>query len=196
MRAEERVADRASGWLFVARRLASLIYPRLLRRRLVVAARRVSACGSSKHHPHEHKSLTSSPRKYGTSLALKSTRPLSGRPNRVVDCIQVAALAAAVKIGNRPPLERVFIPFLDHLPTAKHPVRCHQNRVLREKRRRCGSVVLVVCLVQLLTKLSELSKCLDIPEEITLLDYSSICCILLLGEGRQPKADCQSYKDK
>ena len=62
-------------------------------------------------------------RKSGTSLALKSTRPLSGPPNRVVDCIQVAARAAGVKADNRRTLERVCIPFLYGLPTARHPVR-------------------------------------------------------------------------
>jgi hypothetical protein len=90
-----------------------------------------------------------------TSLTLKSTRPLSGRPNRVVDCIQVAALAAAVKVANRRPLERIYIPFLDVLPTAKHPVRSHQDRILRENRSHCGSVVFVVRLVELLTKVTE-----------------------------------------
>src|SRR4029077_20339027 len=121
--------------------------------------------------------------------------PLSGRPNRVVDCIQVIALAAAVKINNRPPLERVCIPFLYVLPTAKHPVGYHQKPVMREKRGHCGGVVLVVCLVQLLTKLTEDLECIGNPEKIA-LDYSRLGCVLLLGEGRQSKADCQPYKGK
>jgi hypothetical protein len=56
------------------------------------------------------------------------------------------------------------VSFFDVLPTAKHPVR--------EKSGHCGVVVLVVCLVQLLMKLTELTKCLRNPEEIMLLDYS------------------------
>ena len=35
----------------------------------------------------------------------------------------------------------------------------------------CGGVVLVLCLLQLVKKLIELSKCVGNPEEITLLDY-------------------------
>jgi hypothetical protein len=111
-------------------------------------------------------------RKYGTGLPLKSTRPLSGTPNRVVDCIQVIPVEAGVKADNRRPLEFVCIPFLDVLPTAKHPVRFHQKCVLREKCGDCGGVVLVVCLVQRLMKLTEIIKCLGNPEKVTLLDYS------------------------
>jgi hypothetical protein len=73
------------------------------------------------------------------------------------------ALAATVKINNRRPLERVLIPFLDVPPTAKHPVRGHQNRVLREKRCQGDGIVLVNCRVKPQTKLTELTKCLGIP---------------------------------
>jgi hypothetical protein len=71
----------------------------------------------------------------------------------------VIALVAADKVGNRRPLERVCIPFLYLLPTGKHPVRCHQNRIFREKR-------------------TELSNCLGNPEEVTLLEYSWTGCVL------------------
>src|SRR5271165_6761382 len=100
----------------------------------------------------------------------------------------------ATKGGNRPLLECVCIPFLDGLPTIKHPIRCHQNRVLREKRGHCGGVVLVECLVRLHTERTELSKCFGIPEEIALLNYSWIDRVFRLGKGRQCKAHCQSYK--
>jgi hypothetical protein len=40
-------------------------------------------------------------------------------------------------------------------------------------------------------QLTELINCLGNPEEITLLDYSSIGCVLLLGEGWRSKTDCQ-----
>jgi hypothetical protein len=43
---------------------------------------------------------------------------------------------------------------------------------------------------------TELIKCLGIAEKITLLGYSKIRCVLLLGEDRQSKADCQSCKGK
>ena len=81
------------------------------------------------------------------------------------------ALVAAGKAGNRRPLKRVCIPFLYLQPTGKHPFRCHQNRVLREKRDHCRGVVLVVRLLQLLIlmKCIELSKFVRKPEEITLL---------------------------
>ena len=55
--------------------------------------------------------------------------------------IQLTALAD--KAGNRRLLERVCIPFLDGLPTEKHPVRCHQNGVLRKKRGHGAGVILV-----------------------------------------------------
>ena len=35
---------------------------------------------------------------------------------------------------------------------------------------------------------------LGTPREITLLDYRRIGCVLLLGEGRQGKGDCQYYE--
>jgi hypothetical protein len=101
----------------------------------------------------------------------------------------MTAIPAAVKADNRRLLERVRIPFLYVLPTAKHPVRCHQNRILREKHGHSGGVVPVVCLVQPPINFTELIKCLGNPEEITLLDYSLIGCVLLLGEGRQSKAE-------
>jgi hypothetical protein len=65
-------------------------------------------------------------------------------------------------------VEQGRVSFFDVLPTAKHPVR--------EKSGHCGVVVLVVCLVQLLMKLTELTKCLRNPEEIMPLDYSWIGC--------------------
>src|SRR5258708_35919078 len=105
-------------------------------------------------------------------------------------------VAWVAKEGRRRPLERVFIPFLDLLPTAKHPVRCHQKRVLREERGQGGGGVVAVCLVTLLTKLTELTKSLRIREEITLLGYSWIDRIFLLGKDRRSKADCQSCKGK
>jgi hypothetical protein len=103
------------------------------------------------------------------------------------------ALAATVKINNRRPRERVLIPFLDVPPTAKHPVRGHQNRVLREKRCQDDGIVLVNCRVKPQTKLTELTKCLGIPEEIPLLDCLWIGGVLLLGEDRRRKADRQPY---
>jgi hypothetical protein len=92
----------------------------------------------------------------------------------IVDRIQVISLEAAVKADNMRPLERVCIPLLYVLPTAKH------------------CVVLVVCLVQLPMKLTGLINRLGHAEKITLLDYSRIRCVLLLSEGRQSEADCQS----
>ena len=71
------------------------------------------------------------------------------------------------------------------------PSRFDQKRVLREKCGHCRCVVLVVCLVQLPMKLTGLINCLGNPEKITLLGCSWIGCVLLLGEGRQSKADCQ-----
>jgi hypothetical protein len=38
---------------------------------------------------------------------LKISRPLSDRPNSVVDCIKAKSLTAAKKVRNRPTLERV-----------------------------------------------------------------------------------------
>jgi len=86
------------------------------------------------------------------------------------------------------------MPSLYLLATAKHFVWCHKKPVLRKKRGHCGSVVLVVCLVQLPMKVTELAYCLGNPEEITLLDYWWIGWGLLLGVSRQSKADCQSYE--
>jgi hypothetical protein len=78
------------------------------------------------------------------------------------------------------------------LATAKHSVWHHKKRVLRKKGGHRGGVVFVVCLVQLPMKVTEITYCLGIPKEITLLDYRWIGCVLLLGEGRQSKADCLS----
>jgi hypothetical protein len=103
------------------------------------------------------------------------------------------ALVAAGKAGNRRPLERVCIPFLYLLPTGKHPFRCHQNRVFREKRDHCRGVILVVRLLQLLVKRIELSKCVRNPKEITLLGYSWFGSTFLLGKGWRSKSDCQPY---
>ncbi len=65
-----------------------------------------------------------------TASPKKASAPFAGRPSRVVDCIQMMTELAA-KGGNRPSLECVCIPFLDGLPTVKHPVRCHQDCILR-----------------------------------------------------------------
>src|SRR5262249_40506537 len=127
---------------------------------------------------------------HGTSLALKSTPPFSDGPNRIVDCIQ--SIGRAAKGGNRGLLKRVCIPFFDGLPTEKHPVRSQQNRVLCEKRSQGSSIVVLVCLLLLHPEHAELTKGLGNPDEITLLDYSCIASILLLSEGRQSKADCNS----
>jgi len=51
--------------------------------------------------------------------------PFSIGPDRVVDCFEVT-VAQVVKLRKRPPLERVFIPLLDGLPTRKNPVWGHQ----------------------------------------------------------------------
>jgi hypothetical protein len=78
------------------------------------------------------------------SIKMSATILLTGpfdRPNRVVDRIQLGTLGT--KGGNRPPLERVCIPFLDLL-TAKHPVRCQQDRVLREKRGQSGGIAVAM----------------------------------------------------
>ena len=84
---------------------------------------------------------------HGTSLALKSTKPFSEGPNRIVDCIQ--PLAVAAKAGNWPLPKRVCIPFFDGLPTEKRPVRSQQNRVLCEKWSQGSSIVFIICLVLL-----------------------------------------------
>ena len=89
-------------------------------------------------------------------------------------------------------LERVRVPSLYVLPTAKHPIRFHQDRVLCEKRGHRCSVVFLVCLIQRLMKLTELLKCFGNPEKITLLGCSWIGCVFLLGECHQSEADCQS----
>ena len=101
--------------------------------------------------------------------------PTTLRPtNSAVDCIKSKAIAAAEKVRHRRTLESVCIPFLDRLPTKDHPVRCHQNRVLREQRSSCFGVLIVVCVVQLPTQLTEDRECIWNPEEITLLTYSWI----------------------
>ena len=87
-------------------------------------------------------------------------------------------LEAGVKTDNRRPLERVCIPSLDVLPTAKQPTWFHQKRVLREKRGHRGGVVFVVCLVQLPMKLTGLLNCAGYPKEITLLDYLKFGSVL------------------
>jgi hypothetical protein len=84
------------------------------------------------------------------------------------------------------------MPSLYVLATAKHSLWCYKKPVLRKKRGHCGGVVLVVCLVQLSMKVTELIYCLGTTEEITLLDYWWTDCVLLLGEGGQSKGDCQS----
>jgi hypothetical protein len=84
------------------------------------------------------------------------------------------------------------MPSLYALATAKHSLWCHKKRVLRKKRGNCGGVVLVVCLVQLPMKVTELNYCLGTTEEITLLDYWWTDCVLLLSKGRQSEADCQA----
>jgi hypothetical protein len=66
------------------------------------------------------------------------------------------------------------------LAATKHSVWCHKKSVLRKKRGHCAGVVLVVCLVQLPMKLTELSYCLDRPKEITLLDYWRLGRLILL----------------
>jgi len=83
------------------------------------------------------------------------------------------------------------MPSLYLLATAKHFVWRHKKPVLRKKRGHRGSVVLVVCLVQLPMKVAELAYCLGNPEEITLLGYWWIDRVFLLGEGWQSKAGCQ-----
>jgi hypothetical protein len=101
------------------------------------------------------------------NLVLKSTRPFSFRPNCVVDCSQ-RIVARVAKDGRRRPLERVCIPFLDGRPIAKNPVRCYQKRVLREERSQRGGISVDECVIPLLSKLTELSKCLGIPVDVTL----------------------------
>jgi hypothetical protein len=49
-------------------------------------------------------------------------------------------------------------------------------------------------LVHFYTERIELTGCIGNTEEITLLDYRRIGCVLLLGEGRQGKGDCQYYE--
>src|SRR5271165_6756238 len=133
------------------------------------------------------------PDEHRTSVALKSAGPFSVGPNRVVDCVEVT-IARIVKKRKRPPLERAFIPLLDGLPTGKHPVGGHQNPVLCEKPGHCGCVFVRECLALLRSEHTELIECLGIPNEITLLSYSWIDHVFLLGKARQGKADCQCYK--
>jgi hypothetical protein len=119
---------------------------------------------------------------------LKSTPPFSKGPDRVVDRFEVT-VARVVKKRKRPPLECSFISLLDGLPTGKHPVRGHQNRVLCEKRGHCGCVFVRECLALLRSEDTELIEWLGIPNEITLLSYSWIDRVFLLGKGWQSKAD-------
>ena len=75
------------------------------------------------------------------------------------------------------------------LAATKHSVWCHKKSVLRKKRSHRGGVVLVVCLVQLPMKVTELTYCLDRPKEIMLLDYWWLGRVLLLGEGQQNESN-------
>jgi hypothetical protein len=86
------------------------------------------------------------------------------------------------------------MPTLYVLATAKHSIWCHKKSVLRKKHGHCGGVVLVVCLVQLPMKVTELTYCLGRPKEITLLDYWWLGRVLLLSEDwqKESRADCQS----
>ena len=93
------------------------------------------------------------------------------------------AIATAEKVRHRRTLESVCIPFLDRLPTKDHPIWCHENRVLREQGGCCFGVLIVVCVVQLPTQLTEDRKCIWNPEEIALLAYSWIRR-LCVGKGR------------
>ncbi len=94
---------------------------------LVVGARSGSTCGTSKHHPHERISLSSSPPQIRDQSGFEKYWPIVRRPNRVVDCIKVFAPAAAVKIDSRRPLEHICMPTLYLLATTKHFVRCHKS---------------------------------------------------------------------
>ena len=52
------------------------------------------------------------PRKHRAGLTLAGTPSLAGRPNRVVEPIQVSGLAVD-EVGNRPPRESVCLSFLN-----------------------------------------------------------------------------------
>jgi hypothetical protein len=91
------------------------------------------------------------------------------------------------KGGDGPLQENVRIPFLNGLPTVKHSVLRDQNPVLREKRGHGAGVVLIVCLIQLQTKLTELAKCLGNPQQIALVDCLSIDSVFLLCADRNGK---------
>ncbi len=77
--------------------------------------------------------------------------------------LSISLLAAAVKIDSRRPLEHICMPTLYLLATAKHFVWCHKKPVLRKKRGHCGGVVLLVCLIQLSMKVTELTYGLGSP---------------------------------
>jgi hypothetical protein len=66
------------------------------------------------------------------------------------------------------------------LSPTKHPIRCHQNPVLRKKRGDGAGIVLFECLLQLQTNRTEIVNCLGNSEQITLLDYyfeSAVFCV-------------------
>ena len=67
------------------------------------------------------------------------------------------------------------------LPTENMSLRSHLNRVLGVKRGQGSGITVIECLVKLLSNL---------------LVYLSIDRVFLLGEGRQGKDDCQTYKGK
>jgi hypothetical protein len=60
------------------------------------------------------------PRKHRAGLTLAGTPSLAGRPNRVVEPIQVSGLAVD-EVGNRPPRESVCLSFLNALSPSEIP---------------------------------------------------------------------------
>jgi hypothetical protein len=78
------------------------------------------------------------------------------------------------------------------LPAAEHAIRRQQNCVLGEKSGRCCCIVPIVCVVQSPINITEIIKRLGNPEKITLLAYSWISRVCLLGEDRQNTADRES----
>src|ERR1700689_3206232 len=102
----------------------------------------------------------------------------------------------AAKGGDRPSVEDVGIPFLNGLPPTKHPIRFHQNPVLRKKRGDGAGVVLLECLLQLQTKRTEIVDGLGNSEQITLLDYFRVGGVLLLRKGWHCETDHRSGNGK
>ena len=155
--------------------------------------RKNSTSASSKRHPHERKLLTSSPRQVpdrsdfedfptdqtALSIALSRRRSRRLRKSVIGQCWNVSAYLSL--IACRP-------------KTIASGVTKTASSV--NSAAAAAASLLLYASSSFPAQLAEDRECIWNPEEITLLGYSRIGCVLLLRKARQGKADCQSYKGK